>query len=81
MYQYNNRLIAGLYNETDYQKWLSDNMPKTGKILVRKVDSVRMGEIVYLGMDWSLVWLGWATEPRQDKAEYYEEADADETGN
>lgn len=38
-----------------------------GKVIVRRHDSMEMGERVYLGVDYS------TGMPREDKPEYYEE--------
>jgi hypothetical protein len=34
-----------------------------------------MGQVIYLGMDWSEVHNGLASKPRVDKAEYYKEVE------
>lgn len=73
MYQYNNMLVAGIYNEEGFAEWLQNGKLSTGYIFKRKLDNLLMGQVIYLGMDWSEVNNGLASKPRVDLPEYYEE--------
>ena len=75
MYQYNNMLVAGINNEQEFATWLQKGKPETGYVFIRKLDNLEMGQIIYLGIDWSEVHNGLASKPRVDKAEYYKEVE------
>lgn len=75
MYQYNNMIVAGINNEQEFATWLQNGKPDTGYIFKRKLDNFEMGQVIYLGMDWSEVHYGLAPKPRPDKPEYYEEVE------
>lgn len=73
MYQYNNTIVAGINTAEEFAKWLSEGKPDTGYIFKRKLDNLDMGNIIHLGMDYSEVQYGLATQPRKDDPSYYYE--------
>lgn len=73
MYQYKNMIVAGIHTESEFADWLHNGKPDTGYVFKRKLDNLIMGQIIYLGMDWSEVHNGLASKPRVDLPEYYEE--------
>ena len=75
MYQFNNLIVAGIYNEKEFANWLQNGKPETGYEFIRKLDNYNMGNVIYLGMDWSVVHYGLSKEPRVDLPEYYEEVE------
>ena len=80
MYQHNNMLVAGITTEKEFSIWLQNDKPDTGYVFKRKLDNLEMGQIIYLGMDWSEVHKGLASSPRPDKPEYYEEVEVELDG-
>lgn len=76
MYQFNNLIVAGIYNEKEFANWLQNGKQETGYGFIRKLDNAKMGNVVYLGMDWSVVHYNLAKEPRVDLPEYYEEVES-----
>lgn len=75
MYQYNNMIVAGINNEQEFANWLQNGKPDTGYVFKRKLDNFVMGQVIYLGMDWSEVHNGLASKPRVDLPEYYVEVE------
>jgi hypothetical protein len=73
MYNYDSIFVAGINTKKEFQQWLANGKPNTGYEFVRKLDGLKMGNILNLGLDFSLVSYGLATQPRQDLIEYYEE--------
>lgn len=73
MYRINNKLITSINIDQEYNTWLSNSMPKTGYNFKRKIDGLNMGQVIYLGKDWSLVHLQQDITPRIDLLECYEE--------
>ena len=78
MYQYNNLIVAGIYNHQEFANWLASGKPETGYIFRRRLDNLNMGYTIYLGMDYSEVQYGLAKEPRRDFPEYYYEEKVEE---
>lgn len=75
MYQYNNMIVAGINTEQEFATWLQNGKPDTGYVFKRKLDNFMMGNVIYLGMDWSEVHHNLASKPRVDLPEYYEEVE------
>ena len=73
MYQYKNMIVAGINTQEEFANWLQNGKPDTGYVFKRKLDNFVMGQVIYLGMDWSEVNNGLASKPRVDLPEYYEE--------
>lgn len=75
MYQYKNMIVAGINTEQEFATWLQNGKPDTGYVFKRKLDNFMMGNVIYLGMDWSEVHYNLASKPRVDLPEYYEEVE------
>lgn len=73
MYQYKNVIYAGINNEQEFATWLQNGKPDTGYVFKRKLDNFMMGQVIYLGIDWSEVNYSLASKPRVDLPEYYVE--------
>lgn len=73
MYQYKNMIVAGINTEQEFATWLQNGKPDTGYVFKRKLDNFMMGQVIYLGMDWSEIHYDIASKPRIDLPEYYEE--------
>lgn len=73
MYQYKEMIVAGINTQEEFANWLQNGKTSTGYVFKRKLDNLIMGQVIYLGMDWSEVHHGLASKPRVDLPEYYEE--------
>lgn len=73
MYNYDNIYVAGINTKKEFQQWLKNGKPDTGYVFVRKLDNLNMGNMLTLGMDFSMVTYGLAAKPRLDLIEYYDE--------
>lgn len=78
MYQYKNIIIAGINTADEFAEWLKNGKQDTGYYFERKLDHMNMGQVVFLGVDWSEVHYGLSTTPRVDLPEYYEEIKIEE---